>query len=768
MVCYELGARGTSLSSILGEATINLVDYFDASQPAAISLPFIGFDHGTILHVSFQLQTAKTGFRYSFFKMLIRVPIEFEQQRDKGLQSGNNIDKETEPNTARSSSSELEMLDDQEMNTGFSPPRLPAGTLGRYGWASSIYLPMRLDSTEILMQVLERGVLNFEGDSVLVGCVKEFKSLPNIHIACFNEGFSGLKISYLGGFWILLEFDSSQSCEKFKLHEGIKSWFSSLLKWTPNFEIKDRVVWIDIEVDSRGKVSIVRAKEVTGWAPDFSDGNSSISDDVNVKYSEATHNWVDENDVEVVEDSFQRQVNDTAREGNNNVDPYKDNIWAEPWDIVPYLSRDSFLSLSSARGRSGGILCVWDNTLFKKRSVKVTEHCLCVEVVVMGDFNEVRYASERYGSVFHAANAVEFNDFIVNSHLHEIPLGGYSFTWTDKYANKMSKLDRFLVSQGFLDLFPNSENLDDMNKKDSIDLAQKAKVKWAIVGDENSKFFHGIVNKKRRYLAIKGILKDGEWINNPTRVKAEFSHHFSNRFSQPDWTRVPLAEHFPRCLSEDLSCDLEVEVNSDEIKKAVWECGSDKSPGLDDFTFEFFKKYWSIVGNDVILSVKEFFSSGFIPNGCNPSFIAIRSIETKLGAPISQLFVDISPKPMATASLGQVYKGFLVTSSFATHLHTGELVAVKVQRPGMWLSLTLDALLFNMIGGQLKRFAKAGKDIIMAVNETAYTYVWGNSTDIDLYVDWDFEDFEESKLKDYVEMTKDFVKEWEDTTSSHL
>ncbi|PWA70211.1 EEIG1/EHBP1 N-terminal domain-containing protein [Artemisia annua] len=92
---------GTSRSSILGEATINLADYADASQPAAISLPLTGSDHGTILHVSVQLLTAKTGFR------------EFEQQRDKGLQSGNNVNKETEPNTARSSSSELEMLDDQ-------------------------------------------------------------------------------------------------------------------------------------------------------------------------------------------------------------------------------------------------------------------------------------------------------------------------------------------------------------------------------------------------------------------------------------------------------------------------------------------------------------------------------------------------------------------------------------------------------------------------------------------------------------------------------
>ncbi|GJX34185.1 RNA-directed DNA polymerase, eukaryota [Tanacetum coccineum] len=90
MVCYEFEAQGTSQSSILGEATINLADYSDASQPASISLPLIGSDHGTILH--------------------------FEQQRDKGMQSGNNIDKETKPNTTISSSFEQEMLDAREMN----------------------------------------------------------------------------------------------------------------------------------------------------------------------------------------------------------------------------------------------------------------------------------------------------------------------------------------------------------------------------------------------------------------------------------------------------------------------------------------------------------------------------------------------------------------------------------------------------------------------------------------------------------------------------
>ncbi|KAG0463198.1 hypothetical protein HPP92_021674 [Vanilla planifolia] len=91
-----------------------------------------------------------------------------------------------------------------------------------------------------------------------------------------------------------------------------------------------------------------------------------------------------------------------------------------------------------------------------------------------------------------------------------------------------------------------------------------------------------------------------------------------------------------------------------------------------------------------------------------PTHVAIKSIESQLGAPIDQIFSDIGREPVAAASLGQVYKA---------HLHSGELVAVKVQRPGLTLTLTLDALLFHMIGGQLKRFAKARKDLLVAVIE---------------------------------------------------
>nr|GEU47694.1 RNA-directed DNA polymerase, eukaryota, reverse transcriptase zinc-binding domain protein [Tanacetum cinerariifolium] len=46
------------------------------------------------------------------------------------------------------------------------------------------------------------------------------------------------------------------------------------------------------------------------------------------------------------------------------------------------------------------------------------------EVVIMGDFNEVRYKSDRFGLIFNAQGAGAFNYFIANAGLEEVPLGG--------------------------------------------------------------------------------------------------------------------------------------------------------------------------------------------------------------------------------------------------------------------------------------------------------------------------------------------------------
>ncbi|GKD37778.1 RNA-directed DNA polymerase, eukaryota [Tanacetum coccineum] len=172
------------------------------------------------------------------------------------------------------------------------------------------------------------------------------------------------------------------------------------------------------------------------------------------------------------------------------------------------------------------------------------------------------FSLERLGFVFNVHGANEFNSFISNVGLVEIQLEGYSFTWSHPSAAKMSKLDRFLVLDGFLSLFPhisalcldknlsdhrtillremvtyygatlhgfddmvrtawNSFVFEDSNDQGGVpdeillsrmeltkqmqdikstavrDQIQKAKIQWAVEGDENSKFFHGIVNRSR-------------------------------------------------------------------------------------------------------------------------------------------------------------------------------------------------------------------------------------------------------------------------------
>ena len=58
-------------------------------------------------------------------------------------------------------------------------------------------------------------------------------------------------------------------------------------------------------------------------------------------------------------------------------------------------------------------------------------------------------------------------------------------------------------------------------------------------------------------------------------------------------------------------------------KKVVWDCGTDKSPGPDGFTFVFYRHFWSTIEKDVVEAVRYFFSNANFPKGCNSSFITL-------------------------------------------------------------------------------------------------------------------------------------------------
>nr|GEY68398.1 RNA-directed DNA polymerase, eukaryota [Tanacetum cinerariifolium] len=374
-------------------------------------------------------------------------------------------------------------------------------------------------------------ILEKDMSCLLIGKIKDINALSNLYVILANEGFEQVNLTYLGEFWVLIDTGSTLSNEKIS----------------------------DLSEDE--DVEKVNGKK----------GNTCEED----KETEVDH--VSESScMNVNGDAFENNsivdVNETVKETND------DNI-NQPNEGLQTNQEGVF----STKGGSNRILNI-----------------------------------KTGGSILEVMES-----------LIDLFLEGYSFTWSHKSALKMSKLDRFLISEvkdSWSNLtFEETNNIFLLKKKFqalkasikswckeekqqsteaiSTILCQLvkldklfdqgksngdlAKIRCSIEGDENSKYFHRIVNKKRSQLAICGILVEGD---EPAKTK-----------------------------------DLERSVTFDEIKRAVWDRGTNKSPGPDGFIFDFIRRYWKVIDKDVVKVVEELFVSSKFPPGSNSSFITLIS-----------------------------------------------------------------------------------------------------------------------------------------------
>lgn len=78
-----------------------------------------------------------------------------------------------------------------------------------------------------------------------------------------------------------------------------------------------------------------------------------------------------------------------------------------------------------------------------------------------------------------------------------------------------------------------------------------------------------------------------------------------------------------KSVSDSDNASLIPQFLEEEVKSAVWGCGSNKSPGPDVFTFKFINKMWSTLKKDIMVFMKDFHKTERIVKEGNPSFVTL-------------------------------------------------------------------------------------------------------------------------------------------------
>jgi hypothetical protein len=175
-------------------------------------------------------------------------------------------------------------------------------------------------------------------------------------------------------------------------------------------------------------------------------------------------------------------------------------------------------------------------------------------------------------------------------------------------------------SQERLEVIASLQNLS--NLECSI-MWQRARLKWLKEGDANTKFFHQCVNYRRNMNSIQCLEKNGVLIDDVKDIKEEVTTHFQNQFRKKHLTRPKLSNLVFKTIDDEEADFLIKGFSEEEIKEAVWDCDSEKSPGPDGVSFAFLKDFWEDLKADFFRILTEFHKNGKLVKGINSTFIAL-------------------------------------------------------------------------------------------------------------------------------------------------
>ncbi|XP_071688939.1 uncharacterized protein [Rutidosis leptorrhynchoides] len=153
---------------------------------------------------------------------------------------------------------------------------------------------------------------------------------------------------------------------------------------------------------------------------------------------------------------------------------------------------------------------------------------------------------------------------------------------SQKFGNLEGEIEMFKLVANALELRAEHGLINEEERKQWLDarrewfqreqikanmLKQKARIRWTLEGDENTKYLHSNL----------------------------FEEHTTSTTSLVNLVYPTLTSDEARCL-ESPTCE-------EEILMAINDCGNSKAPEPDGFNLHFFKKFWDVIKVDVVHAI---------------------------------------------------------------------------------------------------------------------------------------------------------------------
>ncbi|XP_059073785.1 uncharacterized protein LOC131874424 [Cryptomeria japonica] len=356
-----------------------------------------------------------------------------------------------------------------------------------------------------------------------------------------------------------------------------------------------------------------------------------------------------------------------------------------------------------------------NNTILKRQLWTDLSECLKQDTenifIIGGDFNGLVRPLDKMGGVgWNRQSNNDFNSFIRESGLIEIPFKSGEFAWTNKRSRFLSideSLDRFFIVGDWssslwtciVDILPFTRSnhyriyLRIQDEKAPDRCPFKFEEMWIM--DNN---LVSLMEVWRNHIQEK---TDHEAINR------EAISHFSKSFNGEvliDEDLQTIMDIVPTCVKEQHNKMLLSVVPMEEARSTVFGMGSDKAPGSDGFLALFFQKFWDILARDIWEFVEESRKGGFVLQDFNNTFIALipkkenistfndcrpislcntiykvisKVIENRLKRVLEEI---ISPEHSGFALGRSIYKGIILAHEaiHSIRLSKGEKMMIKV------------------------------------------------------------------------------------------